>query len=384
MYGIDIEHIGELMRVVPAERPRTVLTARAEYSLEKLIFPTEDEHEISTTQVSTTAGEAATVFVEEGAFEVCGAPGGRHKLVNIAPGSRVRLRGLYPATAYIFRGPAGPESKTGTSEATSDLRSKYWGSIETIVNAGYTGKRLFFRKGKHSSLHFHCAKMETYFIHSGCLLVRLRAGRGQDRWFTLRPGTILNIPPGLMHQSGAIEDTVIMEVSTHDEDSDSFLVEDGERFPMPRLRAMAAPEPSRRKSIVFDLDGCLCRQTEGDYEHAQPIERAIALVNRLYDCGHEITIHTARYMGRCGGNAARAYNQGFAFTQQQLRGWGVRYHLLVMGKPAADLVVDDRALFFRSDWEQIRAEIEFNLGLNLSSIDMATDPIGSPQYETIR
>jgi hypothetical protein len=132
---------------------------------------------------------------------------------------------------------------------------------------------------------------------------------------------------------------------------------------MPRLAAMIAEEPAGRKSIVFDLDGCLCQQREGDYENAQPIARAIGLVNRLYDCGHEITIHTSRYMGRCGSNVARTYYEGFEFTQQQLRAWGVRYHLLVMGKPAADLVVDDRALFFRSDWEQISEEIEHNLGL---------------------
>ena len=225
--------------------------------------------------------------------------------------------------------------------------------------------------------------METYFIHSGRLLVRLRAGRGQDRWFTLGPGTLLNIPPGLMHQSGALEDTVIMEVSTHDEDADSFLVEDGERFPMPRLRAMVDQEPARRKKIVFDLDGCLCQQTGGDYEHAQPIARAIALVNHLYDCGHEITIHTSRFMGRAANNAARAYHEGFAFTQQQLSDWGVHYHLLVMGKPVADLVVDDRAVFFRADWEQIAEEIEFTPGLHPLAID-TTGLIGSTQHETIR
>ncbi len=106
--------------------------------------------------------------------------------MNIAPASSLRLRGICAASGYIFRGPAGVEIQMGASAETSDLRSKYWGSIETIVNAGYTGKRLFFRKGQHSSLHFHCAKMETYFVHSGCLLVRLRAGRGQDRWFPLR------------------------------------------------------------------------------------------------------------------------------------------------------------------------------------------------------
>ncbi len=381
MYGIDIEHVGELMRMVPTEpaQSRTLLTARAEYSLEKLVLHTADEHEIS-----TSGGEAATLFIEEGAIEARGFAAGFHKLVNIAPGCGLRLRGLSPTTGYVFRGPAETEIKTGTSAATYDFRSKYWGSIETIVNAGYTGKRLFFRKGEHSSLHFHCAKLETYFIHSGCLLVRLRAGRGEDRWFPLRPGTILNIPPGLMHQSGAIEDTVIMEVSTHDEDSDSFLVEDGERFPMPRLRAILDSRPGRRKRIVFDLDGCLCQQTEGDYENAQPIERAIGLINRLYACGHEITIHTSRYMGRCDSNVARAYYEGFEFTQQQLRAWGVHYHLLIMGKPAADVVVDDRALFFRPDWERIAEEIEFNLGLHLVSIDAAADPTGSRQYETIR
>ncbi len=365
MYGIDVERLGELMQMVPPDRgnSRTLLTARAEYSLERLVFPTPFEHEIS-----TTAREAATGFVEEGSIQAGGAAAGLHKVVNIAPASSLWLRGICATVGYIFRGPAGVGIQVGASTETSDLRSKYWGSIETIVNAGYTGKRLFFRQGKHSSLHFHCAKMETYFIHSGCLLVRLRAGRGQDRWFPLGPGAILNIPPGLMHQSGALEDTVIMEVSTHDEDSDSFLVEDGERFPMPRLRAMIAQPPARRKRIVFDLDGCLCLQTEGDYENAQPIERAISLVNHLYDRGHEITIHTSRYMGRCGGNVAQAYCAGFAFTQQQLRAWGVRYHLLVMGKPAADLVIDDRALFFRSDWEQIGEEIEFHLGSHDLSI----------------
>src|ERR1700689_487573 len=111
MYGIDIEHVGELMRMVPPEpgQSRTLLTARAEYSLEKLVLHTADEHEIS-----TSGGEAATLFTLEGALEARGAAAGLHKLMNTAPGCGPRLRGLAPTTGYIVRGPAGTEIKTGT------------------------------------------------------------------------------------------------------------------------------------------------------------------------------------------------------------------------------------------------------------------------------
>ena len=33
----------------------------------------------------------------------------------------------------------------------------------------------------------------------------------------------------------------------------------------------------------------------------------------------------------------------FDLTQQQLKEWGVRYHELIMGKPHADMFIDDKA-----------------------------------------
>ena len=65
--------------------------------------------------------------------------------------------------------------------------------------------------------------------------MRLRAGRAEDRYFELELGTASFTPPGLMHQRGGLEDTVIIEISTRDEDSDSFLVEDGQKTKMPNL-----------------------------------------------------------------------------------------------------------------------------------------------------
>jgi mannose-6-phosphate isomerase-like protein (cupin superfamily) len=372
---MNIDRLGELVRNVLTDpkAPSASLITRPEYSLERIVLDLQ-----ATCEVESRSSESATIFVEDGEMQAGSFSLAPHYLLNIDRCSGLKLAGTRSATAYIFRGAASDSIATGKPTHTSDFRPKYWGSIETIVNAEYTGKRLFFQKGKHSSLHFHCAKTETYFIHSGRLLIRLRAGRGEDRWFELPAGSTLDIPPGLMHQSGAIEDTVIIEISTHDEDSDSFLVEDGQRIPMPRLRQIIAGKTSRQRKIVFDLDGCLCSQTDGDYEKATPIREAIDLVNRLYERGHEIVIHTSRFMGRSHGDASRAYNDGFTFTQLQLHAWGVRYHLLVMGKPAADLVVDDRGVFFRPDWDGIAEEIEAELN-PLAPLTITSNGTGNTQ-----
>ena len=115
------------------------------------------------------------------------------------------------------------------------------------------------------------------------------------------------------------------------------------------------------KTICFDLDGCLCTQTEGDYEHARPIPEAIRAVNRFFDEGYRIVLHTARFMGRHGGDVARAHAQGYEFTQRQLADWGVKYHTLLMGKPPAHVVVDDRSVFFVHDWARIEQQIRERL-----------------------
>ena len=138
---------------------------------------------------------------------------------------------------YVFFGiPKVDETAYRILSATTDYREKYWGDIQTIINRNYTGKRMFARTGTQASLEFHCAKIESYYIHSGILLVRLRAGRGEDFYFELPAGSTLFVPPGLMHQRGGLKDVVIIEASTHDEDSDSFLVEDGQTKPMPKLQ----------------------------------------------------------------------------------------------------------------------------------------------------
>ena len=95
---------------------------------------------------------------------------------------------------------------------------------------------------------------------------------------------------------------------------------------------------------VFDIDGTLCTNTGGDYERATPHISRIRKVNDLYDSGHQITLLTARGMGRHKDDTYMAYSDFYNLTKQQLDEWGVKYHKLFLGKPAGDLYIDDKGI----------------------------------------
>ena len=89
-------------------------------------------------------------------------------------------------------------------------------------------------------------------------------------------------------------------------------------------------------TYCFDIDGTLCTNTDGAYEQAVPLPEVIALVNGLRAQGHRILLYTAR-----GATTGIDWRR---LTEQQLASWGVHYHQLYMGKPTADLYVNDRAI----------------------------------------
>lgn len=93
----------------------------------------------------------------------------------------------------------------------------------------------------------------------------------------------------------------------------------------------------------FDIDGTLCTNTDGDYAKTQPFHEVIAQVNRLYDEGNRILLYTAR-----GATTGIDWHE---LTERQLREWNVHYHELHMGKPTADVYVDDKALN-SDDWKR--------------------------------
>ena len=97
---------------------------------------------------------------------------------------------------------------------------KVWGREEIYINTElYCYKKLFINKGYHTSDHYHLDKDETFLVESG--LVELftvvdSIGMG--------PGCTARIKPGSHHQLVAIADSVIIEISTHDDPKDSYRI----------------------------------------------------------------------------------------------------------------------------------------------------------------
>lgn len=102
---------------------------------------------------------------------------------------------------------------------------------------------------------------------------------------------------------------------------------------------------------VFDIDGTICSNTNGNYENAKPFFERIDKINLLYDKGHKIIFLTARGMGRSNNSVAYAYEAFETLTRDQLDSWGVKYHQLFLGKPSGDIYIDDKGMkdehFFR-------------------------------------
>ena len=104
---------------------------------------------------------------------------------------------------------------------------KLWGHEEWIENnEKYCMKVLVFQPGFQSSLHYHPIKHETMLVVSGeCEMEvegkveRLEAGQGHI------------IPPGTKHRFKAVNGPcIVVEASTHHEDSDCIRIEDSRRI----------------------------------------------------------------------------------------------------------------------------------------------------------
>ena len=79
----------------------------------------------------------------------------------------------------------------------------------------YVGKLLFVRAGHSLSLQFHRVKDEAWLVHEGRAELEMGApGAALTESEVVGPGAAFHMPPGTVHRVTALEDTLILEVST--------------------------------------------------------------------------------------------------------------------------------------------------------------------------
>jgi hypothetical protein len=93
----------------------------------------------------------------------------------------------------------------------------------------------------------------------------------------------------------------------------------------------------KNKVFCFDIDGVIAKLSpNNNYNLAEPNTPIIDKVNKLFDNNNTIILFTAR-----GTKTGIDWSE---VTTKQLKTWGVKYHELKFGKPAADYYVDDRLI----------------------------------------
>ncbi|WP_320664837.1 SIS domain-containing protein [Prochlorococcus sp. MIT 1223] len=89
------------------------------------------------------------------------------------------------------------------------------------------------------------------------------------------------------------------------------------------------------KTYIFDIDGTICSNTNGEYQLAEPYKERIDFINKLYNEGNTIKYFTAR-------GSTTGINW-YELTENQLLGWGALHHELILNKPDGDIYIDDKA-----------------------------------------
>jgi mannose-1-phosphate guanylyltransferase len=129
-------------------------------------------------------------------------------------------RGVMEKSDRVLLVPAGDIgwSDVGSWEALRRILQrvdKPWGHERLwALNQHYVGKFLHIRAGESLSLQYHELKDETICVLGGRLHLTIGRGVTALENKVLGPGDCEAIPPGTIHQMKAIEDTVVVEVST--------------------------------------------------------------------------------------------------------------------------------------------------------------------------
>lgn len=107
---------------------------------------------------------------------------------------------------------------------------KGWGKEVWLASTDrYCGKLLCFNAGARFSAHFHDLKDETFYILSGRVLFSWTNPHTAETTVTeMARGQVVDIPRLCVHQVEALEESVVIEVSSPHREDDSYRVRPGD------------------------------------------------------------------------------------------------------------------------------------------------------------
>jgi mannose-6-phosphate isomerase len=118
---------------------------------------------------------------------------------------------------------AKADSSTSARErlvSRTQIVNKPWGHEMIFANVpgAFTGKELHVRAGQSLSMQYHEHKEEVLAVRSG--RIQLEIGPSADTLdrLVLVPGECIQIEPGMVHRTTALEDSVVLEASTYNPD----------------------------------------------------------------------------------------------------------------------------------------------------------------------
>jgi mannose-6-phosphate isomerase-like protein (cupin superfamily) len=99
-----------------------------------------------------------------------------------------------------------------------------WGHEDWIWNGRYCGKKLFIKKGKSTDWVHHRVKDKVLYVESGQVV--LTYGYDDDSRYssqlTLSADAAFHVPPGMYHSIKALEESRLLELSTHHSEKDVY------------------------------------------------------------------------------------------------------------------------------------------------------------------
>ena len=111
----------------------------------------------------------------------------------------------------------------GSNWESMEHREKVWGTELWLVNnKEYCGKLLALKKGCVCSYHYHPTKKETFYVLMGKIKLTVNDIDYimANKYLEVKGSSPRTINPGVKHKFEGLTNALILEISTHHEDSD--------------------------------------------------------------------------------------------------------------------------------------------------------------------